>query len=103
MENSYIAQLAGVVLVLFGLIGAALTGEIFDAILDAQSGRRPQGEWGTRGTAFSGSTNWNTFLFLSMVLCGIFLLIYTHFEPCSFLEHWIPSLSQDFLTMLKCE
>jgi hypothetical protein len=99
MMNIYFFQLVGVLLTLMGVIALTIVSHIFGRPLTRDEKRMR----GTRGNAYQVPINLETIASAVLFLGGIGILFWSKFEPCAFLNYWLPNLSSVYRVLLACQ
>src|SRR5215210_7298309 len=104
MEEIFLIQLVGVLLVLTGFIALTAAAGLFGYPLSPADRRRASDEWNRRrdASAYRLPINLETIVSTVFLLGGIGILIWSKFELCGFLAHWFPPLPELAKLVLSC-
>lgn len=102
MANRYLLQLAGVILVIAGVIALVASTHLFGTPLSPAEKRRASDEWNRRGNAYRLPINLEAIVSALFFLGGMGILVWSKFSLCEFLAYWLPSLPQAVTLFLSC-
>ena len=102
MQNVYLVQLFALLLAGCGLLGLALTSQLFGTPLTRAEKHRLGDDWEDKGTVYRLPINLETIVCALLLIGGLGLLAWSKFEFCGFVTYWIPNVPQAFHTMLNC-
>jgi hypothetical protein len=98
MMSVYFFQLVGVLMTLIGVVALTIVSHIFGSPLSYEEKRRT----GTQGNVYRMPVNLEAIAAVVILLGGVGILFWSNFEPCAFLNYWLPSLSSVYRVLLAC-
>ena len=102
MVDIFLVQLLGVVLAAAGLIALMTAAHMFGTPVSPAVKRRASDEWNRRKGVYRLPITLEVIVSTLVFLGGIGLLVWSRFNLCAFLAHWLPPLPETARLLLSC-
>jgi hypothetical protein len=102
MAEIFLVQLVGMALAVAGFVALTVSARLFGTPLTPAEKRRASDEWNRRQDVYRLPINLETIASAIFFLAGIVILVWSKFNLCSFLSHWLPSLPWAVRVLMSC-